>query len=157
MIGTLTWPKFPNSVSFFPRPKIPKWRKMLSKCKETTGVEDLGRGSVVVAKDWPWILSLHEYRTVLLLEPTKPRQNIRVQNQKKWQFENCLCKTSRSGIDHPGVSRTSFYTIFQYWSNQRRKESRCYYKKFKRPKRFPLWAKNYRRTNPQYLHYVITQ
>src|ERR1043165_8966781 len=50
----------------------------------------------------------------ILPEPTKPRQNIRAQNQEKRQSENCLCKTSRSGIDHPGVSRTSFYTVFQY-------------------------------------------
>src|ERR1043165_8781901 len=58
----------------------------------------------------------------ILLEPTKPRRNIRVQNQKKRQPKNCLCKTSRSGIDHPGVSRTSFYTVFQYWATREEKK-----------------------------------
>ena len=80
-----------------------------------------------------------------LLESTTPRRNIRAQNQEKWQPENCLCKTSRSGIDHSGVSKTFFYTVFQYWSNQRRKESRRYYEKFRRPKRSPPWVKNHRR------------
>jgi len=80
-----------------------------------------------------------------LPEPTKPRRNIRAQNQEKRQPENCLCKTSRSGIDHPGVSRTSFYIVFQYWSNQRRKENHRYQEKFRRPKRSPPWAKNHRR------------
>ena len=83
----------------------------------------------------PEYCSLRVPCSSILLEPTKLKRNIYAQNQEKRQSENCLCKTSRSGIDHPGVSRTSFYTVFQYWSNQRSKESRRYYEKFRRPKR----------------------
>ena len=57
-------------------------RETLSKRKEITNAKDLGWGSDVVAKNWLWILSLHEYRTVLLLELTKSRRNIHAQNQE---------------------------------------------------------------------------